>query len=298
MTEEITTRSFQGDSIEQSYKRRKRSQLEFGFSGYQSTFKLPAELRIEVYKHLAGGKSFQKSAMCHEEQRRSLQIPPILLASKVIREECSEEFRRHAPFFLPIPVQIWTSTFYHSRCPALDVALPKLRSHLDQNHTTLMPARRLCLQLNLGIVDQGWDIIAITLPNERIVSASWFQQLLQRLQDCPSLTELSIRWCYPWAPQEPLSEALRSIFLALIETVESMPGLKRYSIQIGSNAEAVSETPQWGLAVLSAYGRKGKGKQWEDESTVRHCSQEMPHGEWFDFLCSLQLYPMCSGKSV
>lgn len=243
---------------------------------------------MEIYKALAGDTGFRKVALCKRKSRRSLQMPPILLASKLIYKEAAEEFARHSPHAIDIPVWLWSNLAHPSRCPTLGVALPIAAT---SNQEIGIPARRLSLQLSLGVQVPKWNE-TLTVPHWHILSARWFRQLLQRIAHCQNLTELSIRWSLPSSGQLIADQALHTIFNELVKTVESMPRLNRYSIQIGSNAPTVSEKPQWGISLLSAYGRKGgKGAEWEDDDTIRHCCQEMPHGEWYDFLRELRLIP-------
>lgn len=256
-----------------------------------SFFTLPPELRVEVYEHLAVGPVFKKRATCSAQELESMRTPPALLLSKTINAECTEVFNNRVPFFLDLPIKIRPGFFGSTTCTKLGVAFPTVSS--DNGDIVAMPARHLSLRISLDAVKERWDSNDLFMPNQQIESCAWFKELLERLQGCPNLTDLSIRCCLPSAVEAiPTDKALHRIFDALVNTMESMPKLERYSVQIGSNMEAVSAVARWGVAVLSAYGRRCKGKEWEDESTTRYCCQALPYGEWYELLYELHLDPM------
>lgn len=251
-------------------------------------FTLPGEIRNHIYGMVAGNLTCKSLATCSSKTLHSTSTPTpsILLTSKKVSEECAGIFSQKVPLFVELPIQLHLDALSPLESK-LDVAFPQ--------RVITMPASRLNLRISISIAHLAWNSDPVTsVPNVHIPSCQWFRDLLDHLQNDSGLTELSIRWSLPFTctvsamPSQARKE-LHDVFDALVKTAESVPTLKRYSVQIGSDSEAVSEIPRWGPSILSAYGLRDRGREWEDDSTVRYCCQELPYGEWFDFLSDMRL---------
>lgn len=252
-------------------------------------FTLPLELRREVYEWLAVGTVLKRRAMYSANELKNSHDPSVLLVSKRIRAEYIAVANKRVPLFLDLPINVKYCYMPKWTCPKLDIAFPR---SLGQG-SIVLPTKRLFLRVAPCMPDAWWQDTLWPLYIKKHIntlSCEWLPQLLERIKGCTNLEDLSIRWCLPWAELEttPKARELHSMFDSLVAIAESLPSVKRYSVQIGFCSPHVSEVPRWGLAALSTYGRRGKWKEWQDdESTVRYCCQALPYGEWRDFLDSM-----------
>lgn len=112
--------------------------------------------------------------------------------------------------------------------------------------------------------------------NTCIIASAELEDLKRRLQACKQTRDIHICW-KAFSPSsrfrvDALDRSLAyPVFESLIQSVEAMPGLRRYSIQVGSH---------------SLYASRKKGDGWESPSTVRIKDEgwTQPGLEWNQFL--------------
>lgn len=119
--------------------------------------------------------------------------------------------------------------------------------------------------------------------NTCIITSTELEDLGRRLQACEETRDIHIRWNV-FSPSsryrvEALDRSLaHPVFESLIQSVEAMPNLRRYSLQAGKR---------------SVYASRKKGDGWESPSTVRFRDEiwRRPGSEWYQFLEDLDVTP-------
>ena len=117
--------------------------------------------------------------------------------------------------------------------------------------------------------------------NSLVVTSDAFESLGQQLKACTPTTDLSIDWSLSPSDyiimQHQGDDAVNIVYESLVNLVEAMPNLRRYSIRVG----------RYGMYASRVYG-----DGWESFRTVRfdHEIMERPDGEWREFLQELQVF--------
>lgn len=117
--------------------------------------------------------------------------------------------------------------------------------------------------------------------NSMLVTSDAFESLGQQLKACTPTTDLSIDWSL--SPSDYIimqyqgDEAVNIVYESLVNLVEAMPNLRRYSIRVGRHG---------------MYASRVYGDAWESLRTVRFDQDimERPEGEWREFLQELQVF--------
>lgn len=117
--------------------------------------------------------------------------------------------------------------------------------------------------------------------NSMVVTSDAFESLGQQLKACTPTTDLSIDWSL--SPRDYIimqhqgDDAINIVYESLVNLVEAMPNLRRYSIRVGRHG---------------MYASRVHGDGWESFRTVRfdHEIMERPGGEWREFLQELQVF--------
>lgn len=117
--------------------------------------------------------------------------------------------------------------------------------------------------------------------NSVVVTSEAFESLGQQLKACTPTTDLSIDWRLSPSDyiimQYQSDDAVNIVYESLVNLVEAMPNLRRYSIRVGRHG---------------MYASRVYGDGWESFRTVRfdHEIMERPEGEWREFLQELQVF--------